>query len=832
MSNTRPKLGDFKISNSFVTKQLVEKHGGLYGSNRPGKSIYNELPSKQALRNKLGARFTRKSLKSNRHQAEKKNKIHPQENGNVEMIPFQENEINIFEVKDRKTQWEILEILKQLPTPYSVRKELRDKLFSGSVKPRGGCSRWWYNQQLQWNKTKIFCTELGYKFELWRNSFKSIEGNQGSGVLSYFVFMKWLFFLNIFIFALQFIFILLPQVIWPTGSYATSVTGAGNSLSSDIIVNTTRANTCSALYTVNVTTASYKVVQDFLQGTGWMEKTALFYGYYSADALDLGSSNEYIMPLAYILVTIICLLVSLVQMTRHTIQSFRETLLSTSTKHSEYGNTVFAGWDFAMVDEKSAILRSKSIYNDIVSELEEEKYKQRVAMRTGGDKCKLYTIRFLINIFVLACLGGAGYGIYSITDFSASFTQSADVTSKDDLTVLLVQYSPSIVIAVLNGVVPLVFGIVVKGEDYSQPMVVKITLIRVVFLRLASLAVLIASIYVTISCSTKDGCRRGTSPCVDIPCWETYVGQAFYKLVIMEFLVEFAVTFFYELPRKLLTTKCKSNFLQKIGPAEFDVPISVLDLVYLQTLCWLGFFYSPLIPTMVVIAVFVMFYIKQLSALYCTVPAQKPYRASKSNSFFMFVLMIAFFMCCVPVGYSIYKVPPSPSCGPFRIYNDMIDIIFITYAWWPTTLYSIVDTLTSTAVIGALLILLILIIYYCSARSSVYKEMVKVLQEQLVLDGKDKAFLLARVNELTGNKGGKNEQRRERARRSPPPPGPPQLKTVNEVTPNSKKMNVSPSHTSEIKNVPPPADYDQPLNYNRADNISDARISNVGFDFD
>lgn len=58
------------------------------------------------------------------------------------------------------------------------------------------------------------------------------------------------------------------------------------------------------------------------------------------------------------------------------------------------------------------------------------------------------------------------------------FTQSADVTSKDDLTVLLVQYSPSIVIAVLNGVVPLVFGIVVKGEDYSQPMVVKITLIR------------------------------------------------------------------------------------------------------------------------------------------------------------------------------------------------------------------------------------------------------------------------------------------------------------------------------------------------------------------
>lgn len=109
---------------SFI-EQLAEKQGDIYPPNHLGKSIYNELPSKQALKNKLGARFTRKSLKSRRHQDEKNNKVHPQANGDVELIPFQEDEVNIFEVKDRKTQWEILEILKQLPSPYSIKKELR-----------------------------------------------------------------------------------------------------------------------------------------------------------------------------------------------------------------------------------------------------------------------------------------------------------------------------------------------------------------------------------------------------------------------------------------------------------------------------------------------------------------------------------------------------------------------------------------------------------------------------------------------------------------------------------------------------------------------------------
>ena len=63
-----------------------------------------------------------------------------------------------------------------------------------------------------WESFKERIANWTYTLELWRHSIKTIEGNFGSGVVSYFLLLKWLLLLNIPVFFLSFCFIFVPQL--------------------------------------------------------------------------------------------------------------------------------------------------------------------------------------------------------------------------------------------------------------------------------------------------------------------------------------------------------------------------------------------------------------------------------------------------------------------------------------------------------------------------------------------------------------------------------------------------------------------------------------------
>ena len=56
--------------------------------------------------------------------------------------------------------------------------------------------------------------EFAYYLELWKSALKKIEGHFGTGVTSYFLFLKWIFLLNIPICILTVGFVVIPQVIY------------------------------------------------------------------------------------------------------------------------------------------------------------------------------------------------------------------------------------------------------------------------------------------------------------------------------------------------------------------------------------------------------------------------------------------------------------------------------------------------------------------------------------------------------------------------------------------------------------------------------------------
>ena len=108
-------------------------------------------------------------------------------------------------------------------------------------------------------------------------------------------------------------------------------------------------------------------------------------------------------------------------------------------------------------------------------DLEEDKIRERQANRTRREKAILYTKRFFINFVVIVLLVASLVAIF----FAAQYALQNGSTYDDNFFVdLIVTYLTSIVITIANFIAPVLFGILVKYEDYSPDFTIRFTLIR------------------------------------------------------------------------------------------------------------------------------------------------------------------------------------------------------------------------------------------------------------------------------------------------------------------------------------------------------------------
>eukprot|EP00057_Strongylocentrotus_purpuratus_P013201 XP_011667675.1 PREDICTED: transmembrane channel-like protein 7 [Strongylocentrotus purpuratus] len=648
-------------------------------------------------------------------------------------------------------------VIKSVPATLDRRRSIRNKYGKGKLKALSGWKAFKYNIALKWKRTKENLYDFRLRFEVWRSSLKEVEGKFGTAVVSYFVFLKWLLFLNLYIFFIMFGFIVIPEII------------LGN--------NYSQTSTCEAAYTGSIDTNcvddgdGVQCILDFLEGSGWMEQTHPFFPLFhvSDNSTIPIDPNIYNLPLAYLLATISYFVISLLMMVNYTAKGFKDGMANREDTSYKYCNQVFAGWDYSLTDFNNCYLKHRSIHYEITTGLEEERLALKRAKRTTKQKCKLYFLRIFLNLLVLLVLAGAGYLIYFTTDF-AVLNSSKPVTT-DAFASLLISYLPSITITLLNGVVPMIFNVVVRFEDYSPQFEISITLIRTVFLRLASLVVLFLSLYPQIVCP-----NTATPPCdvcpSDLKCWETYIGREFYKLTITDFAAVVLVIVLVEFPRKLAAKYCHCGIAKALGQMEFELPKNVLAIVYSQALCWVGSFYSPLLPAICVLKCFVFFYFKKWSLLYNMVPSSRPFRATRSGIFFMVILLVTFLICLIPIGYSISSITPSSGCGPFRGHTSMWGELVETIDEWDNFFEQVFEFIGSAAFVVPLIIILLLVLYYYHAISAAHKEMVLLLKEQLIMEGRDKNFLLARLNELdpATTKGHQKSRRKQIMNQEESPP--------------------------------------------------------------
>lgn len=63
---------------------------------------------------------------------------------------------------------------------------------------------------------------------------------------------------------------------------------------------------------------------------------------------------------------------------------------------------------------------------------------------------------------------------------------------------------------------------------------------------------------------------------------------------------------------RLIVQHCDCGLAKWWGQQEFAIPQNVLEIVYGQTICWIGTFYSPILPAICTIKYFFIFYIKKV----------------------------------------------------------------------------------------------------------------------------------------------------------------------------------------------------------------------------
>ncbi|XP_032220439.2 transmembrane channel-like protein 7 isoform X2 [Nematostella vectensis] len=606
--------------------------------------------------------------------------------------------------------------------------------------------------------------------DLWRGHLKEIEGTFGNGILSYFTFLKWLLLLNGYIFLVTLAFLVIPQAIHTqeiSAVIVTPMTSLNQSINSTQPIPTPNALKRNQSYVLSArgfdgeksvflgANASQEVpecygimssantshvipdigakISNFMQGVGWINTTLMFYGSYSAKILLMPDRLYYNMPFAYFVVNGACFVFVLLITLWSVSSIFEESYVKEGVRHyNSYSNKVFGSWDMCIVDEQAAELKMRTFLMEVEADLAEDLRLASLAKRTRLEKCQTYSIRALINLVVIGLSAVAGYVIYEAAQLSLKSGQSSSQlspTNQKEMIELLKGYASSLTLSILNAVLPALFFYLAHLEDWNPRVRINVDLSRTVLLKLASVAVLMISLFEKIN---TDKCML---------CWENAIAAEMYKLIWMDFIMSVLVVLLFHTPRRYAADHLGKGIGQKIGRPVFSIPQNVLELVYAQCLIWIGMWFSPLLPLMGCVKFFILFYTKKVNLKYNCRTEDKAYRAGRSNYFFMVLLLGTFFLCVAAVAY-----------GVTQGLDHMYDIIILTIRTLPLEFQDVYVVISSPFFLIVVVLIICLGLYFFYATAKIYSRMIRGLREELSMESRDKRYLLKQITADDNNK--------------------------------------------------------------------------------
>ncbi|XP_074540501.1 voltage-gated chloride channel TMC4 [Halichoeres trimaculatus] len=630
--------------------------------------------------------------------------------------------------------------LRSSPLPMALKRAVR-QVQQMQVPMVSAQDSWKWKKAKYLRKLKDIAREFIYIFALWNKSLQQIGGNFGGGVQSYFIFLRFLVVLNFVSFSLIAALVIIPSIV-----LGSSGTTTGNI--TDTMRNAMRDSDKEECMQYDPNPEGlvlfYNYFLHVLSGTGFLEYSYLFYGFYTNTMAD--PSISYNIPLAYLFTVVFYFFFCFICITARMGTAARVAVATGGSAVGNYSMIVFTSWDYGCLGDRATKLKQKNIHYRLQVDLEEESLKKRAASLDLFHKVVLYSLRVLSFFISTALIAAACYGIFEATEFSQ------DQSGQDGILGLILEYLPSIVITAANFVVPLLCDLLALMEKYSPSTTVIAALFRAVVLRLAGLGVLIITLWSQITCEgnkTSLKCSECEYNHKDYPCWETRVGQEMYKLTLFDLLVNIGMLLLVEFPRRLVVDNWSHKLASWVGRQEFVVSANVLGLVYSQTVVWTGALFCPLLPLINTVKFIILFYCKRITLFNNCRPALKTFRSTSSTFFFLVVLLLGGGMATGVMVYSLAAIHPSWGCGPFRVFPSMWSIVPVTFSSLTETTQEFLFFIGSQAFSIPLFVIISVLMCYFVALASVHGKSVTLLKRQLKQEGRDKQFLVKQIEELS-----------------------------------------------------------------------------------
>ncbi|XP_025214668.1 transmembrane channel-like protein 1 [Theropithecus gelada] len=549
----------------------------------------------------------------------------------------------------------------------------------------------------------------------WENKIKAIESQFGSSVASYFLFLRWMYGVNMVLFILTFSLIMLPEYLWglPYGSLPRKTVP--------------RAEEASA--------ANFGVLYDF---NGLAQYSVLFYGYYD-NKRTIGWMN-FRLPLSYFLVGIMCIGYSFLVVLKAMTKNIGDDGGGDDNTFN-FSWKVFTSWDYLIGNPETADNKFNSITMNFKEAITEEK-----AAQVEENVHLIRFLRFLANFFVFLTLGGSGYLIFWAVKRSQEFAQQDPDTlgwwEKNEM---------NMVMSLLGMFCPTLFDLFAELEDYHPLIALKWLLGRIFALLLGNLYVFILALMDEINNKIEEEklvkanitlweanmikaynasfSENSTGPPFFVhpadvprgPCWETMVGQEFVRLTVSDVLTTYVTILIGDFLRACFVRFCNYCWCWDLeygypSYTEFDISGNVLALIFNQGMIWMGSFFAPSLPGINILRLHTSMYFQCWAVMCCNVPEARVFKASRSNNFYLGMLLLILFLSTMPVLYMIVSLPPSFDCGPFSGKSRMFEVIGETLEHdFPSWMAKILRQLSNPGLVIAVILVMVLTIYYLNA---------------------------------------------------------------------------------------------------------------------